>query len=437
MSRIRGDETFTVNQPAVGAPVVATVARQAEGTTTRNTLNRYTPPMRLEVEDAFFNHDSAVMMPDTLLGRGQTKTDPSRTEDANFMALVRKFHPEVFRTYSVAAPDPGALGDDANRVGGLRVLAAVYRFLTFNAQFRLLVAGHTDTSGSADHNFGLSERRARNVLFLLQGDRGNWADSGVRNSKVEDQKRILKHVARTRKIDCDPGGPIDNVQDAALTAAMKRFQEGFNTQFGKSIRTNGVATAETWGAFFDVYMAELAAILKTTVDGISGHRAQLRFVNRSQPFIACGEQLPIEEPTRDGFRSQQNRRVEFLFFHNAALPDMSCHAATAPFCMRSCKRDECGVYGPAVPRFLPIDPVFLDAILPNTGKTGKFVILVSNEDLSVLPDRPDGQFVSRVSNSKVDDRVDPWAFLEFFARLDPGDPLLERPNTADGKSVSA
>jgi hypothetical protein len=50
------DETFTIREPEL-ATQLATVARQVEGSKTQNTLNFFTPPARLEVEDAFFHHD--------------------------------------------------------------------------------------------------------------------------------------------------------------------------------------------------------------------------------------------------------------------------------------------------------------------------------------------------------------------------------------------
>src|SRR5207249_1116655 len=149
------DETFSLREPASKAPLVGQVARQAEGSKTRNTLNAYSPPARLEVEDAFFHCDSAVMMPDTVLGRQPDATMPFLAEDADFMSKVRQFHLEVYTSFATAAPDPGPVDEESNRVGGLGVLAAVYRFLALNPTYRILLAGHCDTTGSRDYNFAL------------------------------------------------------------------------------------------------------------------------------------------------------------------------------------------------------------------------------------------------------------------------------------------
>jgi len=270
----------------------------------------------------------------------------------------------------------------------------------------------------------LSEQRAKNVLFLLQGDRQRWVESALEHSTVEDQKRICKHAARTRGWPSDPG-PIDNVADAALRRALHNLREHFNRDFGRSIPLDGPAGRETWGAFFDVYMDELAGMLGVDVPGLATHRAELRFIDGAHRFIACGEKLPIEPDARDNFRSEEDRRVEVLFFSTKALPDLNCHAGAHPFCMRTCPREECGVYSPGLFFFVPVDPGVLGAVRPNRASDGPFEIVDADEDLDQLADKPDEQYVTVATIRDVDASRDPWAFLDSFQVLDPPDTFHE------------
>jgi hypothetical protein len=387
------DETFHARGNKDRLRLEGTVNRQVSDSDVHSTLNINSPPARIEVEDAFFNHNSAVMMPDTVVNRRPAATEAFHASDSEFMALLQRFHPEVHKSFRVDPPDPE--GEPDRHVSGLGVLAATYRFLALNPSFRLLLAGHCDTTGNDDYNFMLSEQRAKNVLFLLKGNRQSWVTIGLEHSQVEDQKRICKHAARERGWPCDPG-PINNDADAQLTRALRSFRENFNRDFGRSIPLDGPAGPQTWGAFFDVYMDELAGILGSDVDGLDTHRAELRFVDDNHRFIACGEKLPIEASDRDGFRSEENRRVEILFFSTKALPDFNCHAGVHPFCMRSCTRNECG-----------------------TLSEGKFEIVDIDDDLGKLSDKPDEQYVTRVQIKDVDASRDPWAFLDSFMDLDP------------------
>ncbi len=424
---IQEDATFTARPPAENAVPTRAVARQADGTTTRSTLNVNSPPARLEVEDDFFNHDSAVMMPDTTVGRRTAQTVAFQAGDLDDLARMKRFHPEVHHTFTVDPADPPAR-PDRDRVSGLGVLAATYRFLALNENFKLLLAGHCDTSGKDDYNFTLSQQRAKNVLFLLEGNRHSWIESALAHSQVEDQKRICKYAARERGWPCDPG-VIDNVKDEALDRALRGLRESFNRDFKRNIPVTGPAGEETWGAFFDIYMDDLAIILDTTEGGLAQERAHLRFVDDQQKFIACGEKLPIDQPQRDEFRSEENRRVEVLFFASSALPDFHCHAASKPFCMRTCGRNECGVYAPGLFTFVPIDPGVLGVVRRGTLREGKFQIVDTDDDLSKLSDKPDEQYVTHVRVRDVDARRDPWAFLDSFMDLEPDHNFHEASHT--------
>jgi hypothetical protein len=419
--QLEQDETFHVNVDALKpSPLEARVNRQAAGQAVHSTLNIASPAFRIEVEDAFFNHDSAVMMPDTVLNRGQATTKSFHAADPEFMARLERFHPEIHRSFTTDPPDPPGRGP--RNASGLGVLAAVYRFLGKNPSFRLLLAGHCDTSGEDDYNFKLSELRARSVLALLEGDRESWVKIALEHSRVEDQKRICQHAARERGWPCDPG-KIDNESNDRLRTALRAFRENFNRDFDRSIAVDGPAGRETWGAFFDTYMDEIAELLDVDVDGLDSQRGQLQFVQDDQRFIACGERLPIEQKGRDGLKSEQNRRVELLFFSMKALPDLHCHAGTRPFCMRACVQGECGVYSPNLFAFVPIEPSLVGVFRPSPR--GAFEIVDIDADLEKLADKPDEHYRTEVRVHDVDASMDPWAFLAPFQDLEPQHSLHE------------
>ena len=425
MLQIERDYTFQI-RPRRSAPLraQATVARQAQGTTTRNTLNVYSPQVLLEVEGAYFHHGSAVMMPDTLPVSGGGETEASHFEDASLMTPVKRFRRSVYNDFKSTPFEPEAGPPEQDRVAGLGILAVTYRFLALNPAYQLLIAGHTDTSGEVDYNFYLSDLRARNVMHLLLGKRADWVDICQERSKVEDRQRILKHINRTLGWDVDPG-EIDNQDGEQTQSALTRFQQRYNQEFSQSIAVDGLIGAQTWGAVFDVYMKELASMLGTTADELAQHRSQVRFLRDDNRYIACGEKLPIDAPERDNYRSQENRRVEMLFFRPPYLPDLSCHKGTNPYCMKSCDRGECGVYVPGVWDYIFLEPEMLEPVPPPGSYQDHFEILETEADLTEVADGPDAEYAIELELHEVPSGDDPetaWAFLEPFAETDPGVP---------------
>jgi outer membrane protein OmpA-like peptidoglycan-associated protein len=83
----------------------------------------------LEIEDIFFKLDSAVMMPDSVEDNTQT--------------------------------------DKEKRITGIAVLKTVFLRLLEHPEQKMLIAGHTDTSGKESYNYELSELRAESVTCLL------------------------------------------------------------------------------------------------------------------------------------------------------------------------------------------------------------------------------------------------------------------------------
>ncbi len=259
----------------------------------------------LEVEDVHFHHDSAVLLPD----------------------------------YG-DAPDP-------TRITAITILAAAYDQAKRNPAQLLLDAGHTDTTGAPSYNLGLSVQRADSVLHALLGNRSGWVSVAKAKHKVEDYQQIVKWAAWTYGWDCDPGG-IDNVEGPKTKAAVKSFQQNYNTTFSASIAEDGTVGDQTWGAFFDVFMDTLKSSMKVDDTEMAAARAALKFLDPQR--VGCGENFPIEQPRKLHYRSKINRRVELLFFDPDQVPHLDCHPGA------TCTPVLCEVYNPKMYRYTHITP---------------------------------------------------------------------------------
>lgn len=246
---------------------------------------RYTAHM-LEVEDAHFHHDSAVLMPD---------------------------HGDLAPREDKAA--------DQNRITGIAVLVACYRHARQNPDQRTLVVGHTDRSGSTGYNQTLSELRADNLLFVLRGERGRWVSVADAKNTVEDIQQILRWLTFSRGWNCNPG-PKDGKAGPHTRQGVRDFQTEYNTRFGGSITVDGIVGSQTWGAIFDVYEEELTHVLAADGIDLGDARATLNFLSCAS--IGCGESFPITPDRKDNYESPVDRRVEVLFFDPGDEPDVDC-----------------------------------------------------------------------------------------------------------------
>jgi outer membrane protein OmpA-like peptidoglycan-associated protein len=257
----------------------------------------------LEVEDVHFHFDSAVMMPDY--------GDCTASVDAA----------------------------DANHISGLAVLRACYLHAERMPSNQILIAGHTDRSGSDSYNLELSRKRANNVKHLLLGEREEWRNLCDAQHKTEDIQQILIWVHAQFGWPCDPG-PKNNVMNPQTITAIRHFQETYNDNFDPDIAVDGDVGPETWGAFFDVYMMGLRLLLVTDDAGLAERRGRIRFLDSGGPTVGCGENHPITENTPQNYRSQIDRRVEILFFDPPQTPEFPCHPSAT-----SCDAAQCEIYG--------------------------------------------------------------------------------------------
>lgn len=212
---------------------------------------------------------------------------------------------------------PQAFGDEPESdpgqglLSGLDAIRAALEFASFHREKQLLVAGHTDASGSDAHNLALSGRRAESVLLYLRGEREAWAAHAADNDEIADLQTILKWAARTMGWPCDPG-PVDGEWGNQTKSGRRAFRQIANANFGLSLDLDAKTNQDDWGAIFDTYDLALTTALKLDADGLRALRAELRFVGEGT--LGCGEHWPVSGLHLDDQVVAQDRRVEFLWF---------------------------------------------------------------------------------------------------------------------------
>ncbi len=252
----------------------------------------------LDLEDVCFHHGSAVLLP--------------------------------------AGPEEEQADEGQGAIAGLLALRTVLRYLERFGDKRLLIAGHTDSSGSDAFNAALSLDRARGVRAVLLGEREAWVELSVARHEVEDWQAILAWLARARGWDTDPGG-VDGVAGPLSAGALDRFRAAYRAEHGPLSAKGDAPTPADWGAFFACYEHELARLLERPTAELAPLRAGVRWVEPG--VVGCGERWPIEAVGVDGYRSATNRRVELLVFDPVEAPTLDCHAGGG------CDAAQCPLYG--------------------------------------------------------------------------------------------
>lgn len=199
----------------------------------------------------------------------------------------------------------------------LAVLRCVFDFAQANPGKKLMVVGHTDTSGSPAYNHTLSSLRATGVWALLKGDRDAWADACERRHEIEDIQLLLRWASREHGFGCDPG-PIDGKAGPKFLRARERFRKRYNDEFAGHIPVRGPMCMATWLAFFDLFEVSLARVLGVSEGELRTKRGALSFA--VEPVLGCGESWPVASVGGDGLKSVTNRRVDFVFFAEEGFP---------------------------------------------------------------------------------------------------------------------
>lgn len=423
MTAIKEHNCFVVSQPIKQDSVNLLVSRHLQDSDTKDTYAINPPIIVMEVDDLAYHHNSSVTLPLLPAAPDLDESTDIFFADDDYRESLASSHPEVYAQMTGATYDTPEEEDAYRRRRTLVLVATTYRFLEENENFKLLVAGHTDSSGDDRANFVLSNLRALNVLYLIQGKRDEWVSNSDRTGKVEDYQLICKHFAQVFAWNCDPG-EVDDDHGPHTGAAVQAFQAHYNQDYECNIATDGIVGPVTWGAIFDAYMTELAGLLELTRDELTGPREHLRYADEDNPTIGCGERILIDEPSKENYRSEKNRRVELLFFHAEFPPDLESHLDGGAIRSRQSGTEASDVYGRASHCYRYIEPNWWEFDPPSKEYSPKLEITESDNDWGEFEDdmnsdEYDTEFETRPVEAEHEN--DEWAFVEVMDALDMGD----------------
>lgn len=179
-------------------------------------------------------------------------------------------------------------------IGGMKDLRAIYKD---NSPGKLLVVGHTDTSGAPSTNDPLSLERARSVAAYLSDDVAVW------------EKQYQTSVPESQR-----WGPTEDEQ---MIEALPDFETGRQPGEGTIAffqRTRGFPAAPSLGS------SERQQLI-TEYMGLDGANVQDEGLDIEVVTHGCGENFPLDltgvdldDSPADGQREQLDRRVELFFF---------------------------------------------------------------------------------------------------------------------------
>jgi len=286
----------------------------------------------LEMEDVLFHLNSAVMMPENPQGESSTQG--------------------------------GGASAEQKTLSGLKVLAIVFKQFEFDPNKRIIISGHTDTSGTYDFNFKLSDERAMNVLYLLNGEKEEWAKICYNRHKVEDYQQIMKYFETKLACGCDPEDIDDKWGDKTKNASYNFFKKMVPDQ-ADYLLNKTISDAkkrwpvEAWYPVYDLYSKEIAETLSVNAGQLEAYRSAIEYVDEEKKFVGCGESFPIDSKEKKNYRSQKNRRVEILLFDKDEVPEINCPAVIN----RAHTEEECPLWRKFY--FIPlyIDPNDLNCVV--------------------------------------------------------------------------
>lgn len=355
------------------------------------TLKAQKPAKRLEVPDMAFHHGSAVVLPS--IPPAKPPQPATQTDFAN-TSLWQDLE-EALKDVATKLKGPFLppnLG--AAREPGLPLVIATLQFLKDNADHKLIVAGHADTTGSDEVNDKLSAARAKAVVALLEGKRDDW-NKAVKEWNTDDDARVVVAWAASAF-----AWPCHPAQTKDVKAAVREFQRAYNREFEPRIGVDGLVGPQTRGAWFDVFERYLETRAGGK-DALATLRGNLRWVSEDEKAMACGERYPLEKPGQDGYRSKLNRRVEVLFFAAADVPDLTL--GPPPVIVYT------GDYA-----FEAVDPT----VAPPSGADEE----LPEPDIAPVTDDdgpPEEALVTTMPVRPHTDPSDPWCFLEPFDQAFP------------------
>ncbi len=167
---------------------------------------------------------------------------------------------------------------------------------------KILIVGHTDTSGEEEYNLKLSLERAQAVLDYLQDNADGW-DKHFAESDPDKKWGIREIQMMLHRVQDSQGFPFltgqaDGKNGPATEAAVRTFQKA------KGLKVDGIAGPMTRKELIKAYMDLDGTTLPAGAD-VTVHGG--------------GESFPVAE-VKDGAKSPADRRAEIFFFDEGIKP---------------------------------------------------------------------------------------------------------------------
>jgi|GEM_PF-2886883 len=278
-------------------------------------------------------------------------TDSTATSGAETTHTIRpvpvdviEFEDSLYRTGSAVMlpkkPIESEESSDSEEEGeqyyaGIDLVALLFRQFEFSPERRALVTGHTDSSGTPEYNFTLSRRRARGILYLVQGFDEDWARNCFEAHTVGCCKEILKYVHAGRRWPCNPG-EINNTGNRDFERATESFVNSYNSEYARPNDLEEVSShaitelrrdsrhrwpTAIWEAVYQIYEKDLREALGMTSEELETFRFEkVEFTEESHEYVGCSYSFPMAERYEEDYRSETDRRVEVIFFPEAQAP---------------------------------------------------------------------------------------------------------------------
>lgn len=194
---------------------------------------------------------------------------------------------------------------------------------------RLLVTGHTDSSGDEQKvNLPLSRRRCENIIHLLEKDgRSAWAASAA-----DSYRRLVARSAKKAELDKD-------LIEQRFPAAAAKVGDWTSDAGWRVVFDAYEAELVRRGDVFEFTAADIQAVnaLKTEPEkkkarrdlltafeakkraALDALRDGLQWVDPARKYVPCGERY-LKVKTDADEKKELNRRDEFLWFPSDRLP---------------------------------------------------------------------------------------------------------------------
>jgi hypothetical protein len=358
-------------------------------------LNKQLRAYRVEIPSIYFHRDSALLLLDEGTHVSRACEAVEFLNDALWADLERA-HPDFTQALRQHVFDPSCEVDSRDWAPtlvapGLSALVDALRFAERRKDVKLVIAGHSAGTEDDEGNRRLSAARAACVLSILTENRDGFVDALSSCHQAPDMGRTLSYCACARGWACAPQSSTK-----ASTADIERFQRAYNEFFPRQIAISGLLDPATWGALFDYYQQELAHAVGG-LQRLARLRAKLHFLADDHRYVACGDRYPRGGSIRGQTGSQEDGRVELLFFASATQPTLA--------------EDSSGgeIYGAEI-TFLPCDLGRRRTVVDGS-KSAKFSLLDAPSPEPGVGE-PAEPLCTQMPSTPVLDPSDPWAFLE-------------------------